>query len=61
MTPTTISDTWKLGKLLSSPLIGRTHSISRTLQRFESRVAPDSGTDHRSATGKKRKNRRLIP
>ena len=56
----TVIETWKLGKQLSSALIGRNASIRFEVHMSDSRIAPDPGNAHRSGTGKSRKNARLI-
>ena len=58
-TTSTVNETWKLGKELSRPLMGRTSSINRSLTLSESSMASVAGDDHRSGTGKKMKNGRL--
>ena len=58
-TTSTVNETWKLGKQLSRPLIGRTSSISLSLTLSESSIASVTGDDQRSGTGKKMKNGRL--
>ena len=54
-----MSETWKLGKELSSPLMGRIVSISASLHLSESSIAEVFGWDHRSGTGRKTKNGKL--
>jgi hypothetical protein len=55
----TVIETWKLGKQLSRPLIGRMASMRCELKLSESRIAPEPGKAQRSGIGSRRKNGRL--